>query len=92
VHKVDGGTGWESLEERTQSVRPFMSVRKQQLRDEADAKRAKGSPSALSPSHLPEVALDLHVVFGSADDVSSGDEPMGDHDHTADAASAPPRR
>ena len=66
------------------------AVEKQRLRDEADAKRAKGSPSALSPSHLPEVALDLHVVFGSADDVSSGDEPMGDHDHTADAASAPP--
>lgn len=30
----------------------------------AAAKRFKGSPSALSPSHLPEVALDLYVVFG----------------------------
>ena len=40
------------------------AVEKQRLRGEADAKRAKGSPSALSPSHLPEVALDLYVVFG----------------------------
>ena len=61
------------------------AVEKQRLRDEADAKRAKGSPSALSPSHLPEVALDLHVVFDAAVDVLS-EELMGDN--PAGAASA----
>ena len=64
------------------------AVCKQRLRDDADAKYAKGSPSPLFPSHLPEVALDLHVVFGAADDVPSGEEPMGDD--PADAASASP--
>ena len=51
----------------------------------AAAKRFKGSPSALSPSHLPEVALDLHVVFDAAVDVLS-EELMGDN--PAGAASA----
>ena len=51
-------------------------------------KTIQRSPSALSPFHLSEVALDLHVVFGAVDDVSSGDEPMGDR--PADAASASP--
>ena len=54
----------------------------------AAAKRFKGSPSALSPSHLPEVALDLYVVFDAADDVPGGKQPLGDH--PADAASASP--
>ena len=61
------------------------AVEKQRLRDEADAKRAKGPP--LPPS-LPRVALDLYVVFDAADDVPSGEQPMGDN--PVDAASASP--
>ena len=63
------------------------AVRKQQLRGDADAKRAKGPPLAPSPplSALPRGALDLHVVFDlciafdAADEVPSGEHPMGDH-------------
>ena len=63
------------------------AVRKQQLRDEADAKRAKGPPLPPSPplSALPRGALDLHVVFDlcivsdATDEVTSGEHSMGDH-------------
>ena len=40
------------------------------------------------PPGLPLPALDLHVVFDVADDMPSGEEPMGDN--LADAASASP--
>ena len=52
------------------------------------AKRAKGSTSKPSPSPLLRVCLDLYIVSDAADEVPSGDHPMGDH--TADAASSPP--
>ena len=57
------------------------AVRKQQLRGEADAKRAKGAPLPPSPplSALPRGALDLYIVSDAADEVLSGEHPMGDH-------------
>ena len=63
------------------------AVCKQQLRGEADAKRAKGAPLPPSPplSALPRGALDLHAMFDlyivsdAADEVPSGEPPMGDH-------------
>ena len=62
------------------------AVRKQQLRGEADAKRAKGSTSDPSLSRVLRVCLDLYIVF-AANDVS-GKQLMGDC--PADAASPPP--
>ena len=62
------------------------AVEKQRLRDEADAKRAKGPP--LTPPPLLSICLDLYIVSDAADEAPSGDHPMGDH--TADAASSPP--
>jgi hypothetical protein len=66
------------------------AIRKQQLRGEADAKLAKGVPLSPSPplSALPRGALDLYIVSDAANEVPSGEHPMGNH--TADAASSPP--
>ena len=73
------------------------AVRKQQLRDESVAKRAKGSPSALSHSHLPEVLscplpiqlpfahVNNHVVFDAADDVLSEELMGGNSGNTGSA-------
>ena len=63
------------------------AVRKQQLWGEADAKREKPPPLSPSPapSAVPRGALDLRVVFDlyvvsdAADEVPSGEHPMGDH-------------
>ena len=74
------------------------AVEKQRLRDEADAKRAKGPP--LPPSHplsaLPRGALDLYIVFDlymtlyivsdAADEVPSGEHRR----ELPEAASSPP--
>ena len=85
MHKVDAGTGWgRSLEERTQSVRPFASsnYRAKQMQN------VQKVPLTPLSSPLLSVCLDLYIVSDAADEAPSGDHPMGDH--TADAASSPP--
>ena len=66
------------------------AVRKQQLRDKADAKRAKSAPLPPSPplSALPRGALDLYIVSDATNEVSSGEQPMGNH--PPEAASSSP--